>query len=61
MRTIKFRFYNKKNKEMNYCTLQDLCEDAIWFDGETDVWSALYDSHNEQENFVAMQYTRTKR
>lgn len=37
MREIKFRFYDKKNKDMNYCDLEDLCEDDYWFDGETDM------------------------
>ena len=60
MREIKFRFYDKKNKDMNYCDLEDLCEDDYWFDGETDVWSALYDSNNEQNRFVAMEYTGLK-
>lgn len=60
MRNIKFRFYDKENKEMNYCNLEDLCEDDYWFDGETEVWSALYDSNNEQDRFVAMEYTGLK-
>ena len=60
MREIKFRFYDKKNKDMNYCDLEDLCEDDYWFDGETDVWSALYDSNNEQNRFVGMEYTGLK-
>ena len=60
MREIKFRFYDKENKMMNYCDLEDLCEDDYWFDGETEVWSTLYDSNNEQEKFVAMQYTGLK-
>ena len=60
MRDIKFRFYDKENKIMYYCDLEDLCEDDYWFDGETEVWSVLYDSNNEQEKFVAMQYTGLK-
>lgn len=60
MRNIKFRFYDKENKIMYYCDLEDLCEDDYWFDGETEVWSVLYDSNNEQEKFVAMQYTGLK-
>lgn len=60
MRDIKFRFYDKENKIMHYCDLEDLCEDDYWFDGETEVWSVLYDSNNEQEKFVAMQYTGLK-
>lgn len=60
MRSIKFRFYDKENKTMNYCDLEDLCEDDYWFDSETEVWTALHDSNNEQEKFVAMQYTGLK-
>ena len=60
MREIKFRFYDKEAKEMQYLSLHDLCEDDIWFDGETDMWSVLYDSHKEQERFVVMQYTGLK-
>ena len=60
MRNIKFRFYDKENKTMNYCDLEDLCEDDYWFDSETEVWTALHDSNNEQEKFVAMQYTGLK-
>lgn len=60
MREIKFRFYDKENKEMNYCDLEDLCKDDYWFDGKTEVWSVLYDSNNEQATFVVMQYTGLK-
>lgn len=60
MREIKFKIYDKELKESHVEELQDLCEDDYWYDGETDVWSVLYDSHNEQERFVALQYTGLK-
>jgi uncharacterized phage protein (TIGR01671 family) len=60
MRQIKFKIYDKELKESHVEELQDLCEDDYWYDGETDVWSVLYDSHNEQERFVALQYTGLK-
>ena len=60
MRDIKFKIYDKELKESHIEKLQDLCEDDYWYDGETDVWSVLYDSHNEQERFVALQYTGLK-
>ena len=60
MREIKFRFWNKKQKQMDYCSLEDLCEDDYWVDGETTVWGALYDSNYKQEKFIVMQYTGLK-
>lgn len=60
MREIKFKIYDKELKESHIERLQDLCEDDYWYDGKTDVWSVLYDSHNEQERFVALQYTGLK-
>ena len=60
MREIKFKIYDKELKESHIEKLQDLCEDDYWYDGETDMWSVLYDSHNEQERFVALQYTGLK-
>lgn len=60
MRDIKFKIYDKELKESHIEELQDLCEDYYWYDGETDVWSVLYDSHNEQERFVALQYAGLK-
>ena len=56
-REIKFRVWDKKIKESHIEKLQDLCEDDYWYDGETEVWSVLYDCNNEQERFIAMQYT----
>ena len=60
MREIKFKIYDKELKESHIEELQDLCEDNYWYDGKTDMWSVLYDSHNEQERFVALQYTGLK-
>ena len=60
MREIKFKIYDKELKESHIEELQDLCEDDYWYDGETNMWSVLYDSHNEQERFVALQYTGLK-
>ena len=57
MREIKFRIYDKELKESHIEELQDLCEDDIWYDGETDVWNVLYYSTHEQERFVALQCT----
>ena len=57
MRKIKFRILDKESKESHIERLQDLCEDDYWYDGETDVWSVLYDCNNEQERFIAMQFT----
>ena len=60
MRDIKFKIYDKELKESHIEELHDLCEDDYWYDGETDMWSVLYDSHNKQERFVALQYTGLK-
>lgn len=60
MRDIKFRIYDKQLKESNIVELCDCCGDDLWFDGETPVWDVLYDSTNEQESFVASQYTGLK-
>ena len=57
MREIKFRIWDKELKESHIEELQDLCEDDYWYDGETEVWSILYDCNNKQERFVALQYT----
>ena len=57
MREIKFRIWDKELKESHIEDLQDLCEDDYWYDGETEVWSILYDCNNKQERFVALQYT----
>lgn len=57
MRDIKFRVWDKKIKESHIEKLQDLCEDDYWYDGETEVWSVLYDCNNKQERFIAMQFT----
>lgn len=57
MRKIEFRIWDKELKEMNYLSLEDLCEDDYWYDGETSVWSVLYDCNNENERFVINQYT----
>lgn len=57
MREIKFRVWDKKIKESHIEKLQDLCEDDYWYDGETEVWSVLYDCNNKQERFIAMQFT----
>lgn len=57
MRKIEFRIWDKELKEMNYLSLEDLCEDDYWYDGETIVWSVLYDCNNENERFVINQYT----
>ena len=60
MREIKFRIWDKKLKEMNYQSLEDLCEDDYWYDGETDVWSVLHDCNSKQKRFVIGQYTGLK-
>lgn len=60
MKEIKFRIWDKKLKEMHYQSLEDLCEDDYWYDGETDVWSVLKDCNSEQERFVIEQYTGLK-
>lgn len=57
MRKMEFRIWDKELKEMNYLSLEDLCEDDYWYDGETSVWSVLYDCNNENERFVINQYT----
>ena len=57
MREIKFRIYDKELKETHIEELQDLCEDDIWYDGETEVWSVLEDCNNKQKRFVALQNT----
>ena len=56
----KFRIFDKENKIMDYCDLEDLCEDDYWYDGETEVWSVLNDCNNEQERFIIMQWTQLK-
>ena len=60
MRDIKFRIYDKELKETHILELQDLCEDDIWYDGETEIWSVLEDCNNKQKRFVVMQYTGLK-
>lgn len=60
MKDIKFKIYDKELKESHIEELQDLSEDDYWYDGKTDMWSVLYDSHNEQVRFVALQYTGLK-
>lgn len=57
MKEIKFRIWDKELKESHIEKLQDLCEDDYWYDGETEVWSVLYDCNNKQERFIAMQFT----
>ena len=57
MREIKFRIYDKELKEAHILELQDLCEDEIWYDGETEAWSVLEDCNNKQKRFVALQFT----
>lgn len=59
-REIKFRFWDKQNQEMNFQSLHELTEDDVWFDGVTDCWAVLFDSHNEQERFICMQFTGLK-
>ena len=60
MREIKFRVWDKKLKEMNYLSLEDLCEDDYWYDGETSVWSVLNDCNDKNERFEIGQYTNLK-
>ena len=60
MREIKFRVWDKKLKEMNYLSLEDLCEDDYWYDGETSVWNVLNDCNDKNERFEIMQYTGLK-
>jgi len=60
MREIKFRVWDKELKEAYIEKLQDLCEDNYWYDGETEIWSVLADCNDEQERFVALQYTGLK-
>ena len=60
MREIKFKIYDKELKETHIEELQDLCEDDYWYDGETDMWSVLYDGTHEQERFVISLYTGLK-
>lgn len=60
MREIKFKIYDKELKEYHIEELQDLSEDDYWYDGDTEVWSVLYDCNHEQERFVALQYTGLK-
>lgn len=58
MRTIKFRVWDKKLKEMHGgIRLCDITEDDYWYDGETDNWYVFYDGCNEQKQFVVMQFT----
>ena len=57
MRIIKFRIYDKELNEAHILELQDLCEDEIWYDGETEAWSVLEDCNNKQKRFVALQFT----
>ena len=60
MREIKFRVWDKELKEMNYLSLEDICEDDYWYDGETSVWSVLNDCNNKKERFEIGQYTGLK-
>ena len=60
MRETKFKIYDKELKETHIEELQDLCEDDYWYDGETDMWSVLYDGTHEQERFVISLYTGLK-
>ena len=60
MREIKFRVWDKVLKEMNYLSLEDLCEDDYWYDGETSVWSVLNDCNDKNERFEIGQYTGLK-
>lgn len=60
MREIKFKIYDKELKETHIEELQDLCEDDYWYDGETDIWSMLYDGTHKQERFVISLYTGLK-
>lgn len=60
MREIEFRIWDKELKEMHYLSLEDLCEDNYWYDGETDVWSVLYDCNHKNERFVINQYIGIK-
>ena len=54
MRDIKFKIYDKELKESHIEDLEDLHEDDIWYDGETDIWNVLYDCNNEQERTVGL-------
>ncbi len=61
MREIKFRVWDKELKEIHdNIELQDITEDDLWYDGETDNWSVFYDGTKEQERFVVEQYTGLK-
>ena len=58
---IEFRIYDKKNEVMNYMDLCDLAAgDDYWFNGETGVWNAIYDSTHEQKNFIIQKYISLK-
>lgn len=60
-RKIKFRIWDKTQKEMNYIDLCDLAEGTdYWFDGETTMWDVIYDATHEQERFIIQQYTGLK-
>ena len=60
-REIKFRIWDKTQKEMNYIDLCDLAEGIdYWFDGETTMWDVIYDATHEQERFIIQQYTGLK-
>lgn len=59
-REIKYRICDKELKELNYLSLEDLCGDDYWYDGDIDVWSVLYDCNNKNERFEINQYTGLK-
>lgn len=60
MKNIIFKIYDKELKESHMEYFETLCEDDYWYDGETEVWSVLYDCNHDQERFVALQYTGLK-
>ena len=60
-REIKYRVWDKLLREMHYIDLCDLAEgDDYWYDGETSVWSVMYDATHDRDRFVIQQYTGLK-